>query len=361
MTALVNLAANNRKLADAVLRELFETLEKRNSARELAKRLEGANSIQSRYVLMLYWLQRSLGAEDFRYEQVADSRTLTKPEAVLSQQVKAEKQHLLPFQKAQLIYGTDLGRGESHIVNGIGNLTYISRALNDFIGGLGERFAQLDLEPPKNIRAHFLWDESASAGVLRDYGELVAAMKDDTASKVSVRAKSVFERMVGRRRALVGEAFGAWLEQLAKDSAERFQALCIHDGTHSRLEPGAPMYVSTVQMADAYQVRRLDLPHADEDRLIDLIGRARRLKPYKNDPALRFQLTKKRKLIWVKALPGAKVHLRFDSSLSDSDRANAIGLLGLDPMVGPVPKSIEFTSVPRFEALLAEIEKGWLG
>ena len=166
MTTLVNLAANNRKLADAVLREMFETLEKRNSPKELAKRLEGANSIQSRYVLMLYWLQRSLGAEDFRYAQVAESKTLIKPEAVLSQKVKAEKQHLLPFQKAQLIYGTDLGRGESHIVNGIGNLTYISRALNDFIGGLGERFALLDLEPPENKRAHLLCDESASDGVL---------------------------------------------------------------------------------------------------------------------------------------------------------------------------------------------------
>ena len=30
-------------------------------------------------------------------------------------------------------------------------------------------------------------------------------------------------------------------------------------------------------------------------------------------------------------------------------------------MLGPVPKSIELTSVPSFEALLAEIEKGWPG
>ena len=135
----------------------------------------------------------------------------------------------------------------------------------------------------------------------------------------------------------------------------------MHDGTHARLEPGAPMYVSTDRMADAYQVRKLGLPHADEDRLIELIGQTHRLKPYKNDPALRFQLTRKRKLIWVKALPGEQVCLRFDSSLTDDDRAKAIGLLGLDSMVGPVPKSIELTSVPRFEALLAEIEKGWPG
>ena len=200
-----------------------------------------------------------------------------------------------------------------------------------------------------------------ATGVLRDYDELVAALKDSAEPKVGARLKSVFERMVNRRRVLVCEAFGAWLDRLAKDSADRFQALYMHDGTHARLEPGAPMYVSTDRMADAYQVRKLGLPHADEDRLIELIGRARRLKPYKNDSALRFQLTRKRKLIWVKALPGEQVCLRFDSSLTDDDRAKAIGLLGLDPMVGPVPKSIELTSVPRFEALLAEMEEGWAG
>ena len=135
--------------------------------------------------------------------------------------------------------------------------------------------------------------------------------------------------MVNRRRALVCEAFGAWLDRLAKDSADRFQALCMHDGTHARLEPGAPMYVSTDRMADAYQVRKLGLPHADEDRLIELIGRARRLKPYKNDPALRFQLTKKRKLIWVKASARKRTCLRFDRSVSNDARAKAMKLLGL--------------------------------
>ena len=100
-------------------------------ARNLESGLREANSIQNRYVLLLYWLERRLRAKDFRYDLMVKARQqLSPPELALAAQGKPQKQHLVPFSVAAKLYGPDARRAGSHVIHNIGNLTYISAAQN---------------------------------------------------------------------------------------------------------------------------------------------------------------------------------------------------------------------------------------
>ena len=136
---LLHDASDPHRVAFDVIPEMLRQLEKATDKRKLSERMEQANSIQHRYVLLLYWLERHMGARDFLYANVPIPNKLKSPEAMLAFEAEPEKQHLLPFTKAQGLYSGALRRGGSHPANSVGNLTYISRALNDFDGGLGDK------------------------------------------------------------------------------------------------------------------------------------------------------------------------------------------------------------------------------
>lgn len=74
-------------------------------------------------------------------------------ELPLSTGAYPEKQHILPFSKLRPVFNiTGRGRPAAHEANNVGNMTYISRALNDFDGGLGSKCMDVRLEG-ENLRA----------------------------------------------------------------------------------------------------------------------------------------------------------------------------------------------------------------
>jgi hypothetical protein len=357
---LVTVAGDPHQVAMRAIPKMLALLKDRMTPATLAGRLQYANSIQSRYVLLLYWVERSLGARDFRYAHVPMPHALKGEEPKLTEGVEPEKQHLLPFIKAQKLYGGELRRGGSHVVNSIGNLTYISRAQNDFDGGLGDRLARLDLEDRDNQQAHLMLDALRGDRVLADYDALRKKFeKNDPGSIASSRG--TFERMVRRRREIVGSAFEAWLGRLDNAACT---ALGIADlaelpvlAEHAdRLEPAAPWYAKFASSNMAHWIRGLGYSNLEEDRLIALARRAR-AKPawQEGKPPYRLQLTRLKR-IWVKLNP-PEVVLRLDPSLPASVRERVFEALGLAPSG---ENTIRLSPVPSFEVLLdriPEIEK----
>jgi hypothetical protein len=357
---LVAIAGDPNEVAFRAIPKMLKALKDRMTPSALGGRLQYANSIQSRYVLLLYWLQRSLGARDFLYEHVRQPHNLTGPEVLLEEAIEPEKQHLLPFIKAQKLYGGELRRAGSHLVNSIGNLTYISHELNDFDGGLGEHFARLDLEPAENLKAHLLVDERRGERVLKEYESLRKRFeKEDVASASAGR--EAFERMVHRRREIIQSAFEGWIADLDQQACT---ALGIADLAElgqlaqrdDRLEPAAPRYPRFETVAGAHVIRSLGYSNAEEDHLIELLGlRAKPLKKnkkswYDGGAPYRWQLTKYKK-VWLKLEP-PKAMLRFDASVPVEIRQKVCGLLGVEPSSGT---HVPMPAIPRFVELMAQI------
>jgi hypothetical protein len=352
---LVAIAGDPNEVAFRAIPKMLKALKDRLTPSALSGRLQYANSIQSRYVLLLYWLQRSLRARDFQYEHVPQPNSLKGPELLLEERVEPEKQHLLPFIKAQKLYGGELRRASSHPVNSIGNLTYISRELNDFDGGLGEHFARLDLEPAGNLAAHLVGDR-----VLKEYESLRRRFEKEDVASASAGRES-FERMVHRRRENIQAAFERWIADLDHAACE---ALGIGDLTElgqlaerdDRLEPAAPRYPRFETVAGAHVIRGLGYSNVEEDHLIELLAlRAKPLKKNKKSwhdggAPYRWQLTKHKK-VWLKLEP-PKAMLRFDASVPTEVRGNVCGLLGVAPSS---ESEVLLPSIPRFVELMAQI------
>ena len=357
---LVAIAGDPNLVAMRSIPKMLGVLKERLTPSALSARLQQANSIQSRYVLLLYWLQRSLGARDFLYEHVPLKHSMNGPERVLQESANAEKQHLLPFIKAQVLYGGEVRRGGSHLVNNLGNLTYISHELNDWDGGLGERFARLGLESPTNLKAHLMVDERRGERVLKDYETL--RKRFEARDPVSAGgAREAFERMVRRRREIIQSAIEGWLEQLDRAACEslgigELSQLAQLAHQSDRLEPAVPKYPKFPTVAGAHVVRRLGYTNVEEDHLIELLSmRVRPLKKnkktwYDGDPPYRWQLTKYKK-VWLKLEPPHAM-LRFDPSVPDEVRRQVCELLGVAPSV---ESHVLLEPVPSFLALMQRI------
>jgi len=347
---LVAIAGDPNEVAFRAIPKMLKALKDRLTPSALSGRLQYANSIQSRYVLLLYWLQRSLRARDFQYEQVPQPNSLKGPELLLEERVEPEKQHLLPFIKAQKLYGGELRRAGSHLVNSIGNLTYISRELNDFDGGLGEHFARLDLEPAGNLKAHLVGDR-----VLKEYESL--RRRFEKADPIAASAgRESFERMVHRRREIIQAAFEGWLDELDRAACKALEIgdlselakLAEHE---ERLEPAVPRFAKIAPPSLAHVIRGFRYSNLVEDRLIELARRAK-AKPawQEGKPPYRLQLTRLKR-IWVKLNP-PDVVLRIDASVPAGVREQIFTALGVPAVEG---NTVRLSPVPSFEALLAQI------
>jgi hypothetical protein len=99
--------------------------------RALRRELANSNSLQDRYVLLLYWLLRKNGALDLNYEQVKSDRRramLTQygskyeRPVPLEESVQPEKQHLVPYTELRKLFAIrSRGRISRHPANNIGN------------------------------------------------------------------------------------------------------------------------------------------------------------------------------------------------------------------------------------------------
>jgi hypothetical protein len=354
---LVQEAGDPGRVAFAVIASMLKTLDGRVTESQLSSRLQQANSIQSRYVLMLYWLERRLKAKDFLYANVPNPKHPTCPERLVEEKEKPEKQHLLPFKKAQTLYPGDLRRGGSHLVNSIGNLTYISSELNGFRHGLGDSFADIAAEPNENKQAHLLCDAKSGNRVLDDYERLRARLTKEGGAGTGDLQK-VFEGMTRRRRTIILAALQEWLADLDRQTCDKLGVSSLQDlgllaGRHDRLEPAAPELARLRSQNVAYVIRKLGLSHQDEDRVVHLAQHATRI-PTRKDDKLECDLwlsKTKPPRVWVAARPGG-IELRFAPGVAQEHRQDIVEALGLDEEGEALPDAIPLKPVPDFQPLL---------
>jgi hypothetical protein len=228
--------------------ECIDALAKKTSLRgDLKERLKESNSLQDRYVLLLYWLLRRRGARDFSYKNVDTARRakLDNVEAQLCEKVDPEKQHIVPYSTLKIVLEIEgRGRQGSHVANNIGNLTYISHDLNHYETGLGAEQMDLSLESVENLRAHLLLQDDSNEKDVRDhYSE-------------ACEGKRAFESFCKSRRSLISQAFTAWHSDL--ESAV---------GKPARVMSRPPLLVSSWEG----RVRGLNFSAKLEDRLVQLL------------------------------------------------------------------------------------------
>jgi hypothetical protein len=228
---------------------------------DLEERLEYANSLSNRRVLMLYWLLRKRGARDFLYEQLSpgpEAPLQPGQEVLIDSAVHPEKQHVVPYSLLTGPYGiTGRGRISSHVVNNIGNLTYISNRLNHFDTGLGANPLQLELERGKNMRnleAHFLADHRA----LEKYSCLLDLVerREQTGDTADETIRKRFEEFCALRRQAIASGFHAWVDEL--ESASKFS-----EATAVRTEPAPRLFWRSV----SDHIRALEYDNHIEDEL----------------------------------------------------------------------------------------------
>jgi len=240
--------------------ECISRLDKKiGSEIELKKMLENSNALQDRYTLLLYWMLRKNGVKDFLYKANLRQENLDairleygpdyEREVMICEYVMPEKQHIVPYKSLAVLYGIKArGRISRHPANNIGNITYISRALNHFATGLGSKRARLEDEPNANLICHFLHDES-KPDLIHDY--LVASGEGSPDQS----QKAAFEKFCKDRRDLIAEGFLSWI----KESRE-----CAI--VNKRIEPER-----RINPRDEDHVRAVGFVDHVEDALIDCI------------------------------------------------------------------------------------------
>jgi hypothetical protein len=252
---LVRMASDVRaKEAGETLRKMLEHDRGRGlNPQTLAERLGASNSLQDRYLLLLYWLERRRKARDFSYAE--NAKQLAKPaefrpgaETVIDRAAEAERQHIAPYSELKKVY-SDLrehaGRVGTHKANSIGNITYISRKLNSYEEGIGENALALEAESQDNLQAHFL------AGV--------APRMDTEAS---------FETFCRERRDAIAHGFLDWLDKMRDEALMEVPA-------GNRINPTPAEYADYAQMAD--EIRRFQFDDEVEDLLVDISCACKRI------------------------------------------------------------------------------------
>jgi hypothetical protein len=178
-------------------------LRPRMTKKAIARGVEKAQSLTSRYTLLTYWLLRSRMARDFSYDQNAKDPAALRhkygagAEPELTDRLAPQKQHLIPYASLKVMFGLKGARLGRHEVNDLGNLTYISAGLNGWERGVGANSLDLAAEPTKNREAHLV----AGRACLTDYRAILANPKS---------TKKKYRSFCRRRRNVIKLAFVAW-------------------------------------------------------------------------------------------------------------------------------------------------------
>lgn len=224
--------------------------------RHLRRSLEQANSLMDRYVLMLYWLLRRNEATDFLCPWLEEMRLKAIEEEVgrraapLNAGVDPEKQHVVPYSTLEVLYDIkSRGRISRHGANNIGNLTYISHALNNHRTGLGADALRLGEEKDKeNLRNHFLEGGKGLHKLFKDIVEKAASRKGTS--------RRLFERFCRIRRERIARGFAKWVNEEPLDRI-----------LEERVEPDKRRFYDTLEDT----VRATNYPDAIKDALYDLV------------------------------------------------------------------------------------------
>lgn len=186
----------------------LEVIERRTATNRIKKKIrEGIaeQSLMGRYTLVLYWLLRTRHARDFSPRQPSLDDSSCPTNVLLASDVKAQKQHIVPYGDLKRIFGLDGPRLTKHPANDIGNITYISACQNSFLDGLGSRPISLEVEPDANLRSHFLDD----AVVKREF---LATIRNCDAGNLK-QARLSYSRFTKRRAHHIEDALVDWLER----------------------------------------------------------------------------------------------------------------------------------------------------
>ena len=198
----------------------------------LKEKFPKVNALTNRYILLLYVLERHLGAVDFYGESLEDIKDENEKKLDFSRfsnsgrKIKAnmesvcglsenppEKQHIVPY---YWLHGSNSdeqtqGRVSNSPANNIGNITYISRELNHYeTGGLGRYWLNLGAADDSLLGGHII-SKSAKA--------LYAQMEPNTT--ISMDKDSDFDKWVKQRQVDIAKAFCTWREDLRKEALKK--------------------------------------------------------------------------------------------------------------------------------------------
>jgi hypothetical protein len=256
---------NNLEECSKIIRDI--------SIPDLPKVLYNSNSLQDRYVLLLYWLERKHGAHDFSYKNLKfgfptalEKLTDKREEVPVKIDFKPEKQHIVPYSILGHIYNLKgRARISSHSVNNIGNITYISQALNS-LEGLGNKPIEWHHDSDENLKSHFLLgsrEDRNSAPTRSLYNEIISNDSGPYSDK-----KKKYEDFYTRRIRLIAQGFVDWLNELGKD-------LPNFDN-----KPIAPIFAPTA----SDKVRKLGYERTIEDEVLGIIKHGASVRELKNVP-----------------------------------------------------------------------------
>lgn len=179
---------------------------------------DDVNSVNHRYVHLMYWLQRKLGAKDFNYKNNIEEYRYSKfeekfinrnnggengegkpTEVEINKSVQPQREHLIPYSILKDILDIKDGkRISNHPANNIGNLTFISGLFNSMDYGKSNNIMKIDEEYENNLNAHFLNGDFLKENSLKEISE----------------SKCDYEKFIKNRRNLIKEEFQNWINNL---------------------------------------------------------------------------------------------------------------------------------------------------
>jgi hypothetical protein len=165
---------------------------------QLFNALKSSQSMQDRWVSLLYWFQRSRKARDYGGKGIS-GKSYDHCSSKLNADSQAHKEHIVPFSLLHPAY-EDLeakgGHSRSHIVNSIGNLTFVSEIFNYAHGSDSIRLWEIDrfLLSPHQLASEetliryrsaiqYLLDGDLEAG-REAYGDFISERLKDIASEM---------------------------------------------------------------------------------------------------------------------------------------------------------------------------------
>ncbi|MBR2425344.1 MAG: DUF262 domain-containing protein [Lentisphaeria bacterium] len=184
----------------------------------LKKKFPSVNALTNRYILLLYVLEKHLGAVDFNGESLKNIKDengniLDFSRFYVERDIQAnmksvcgqsenppEKQHIVPY---YWLHPENEGRKSNDYANNIGNITYISHELNHYETGLGKYWLNLEAADAILLRGHIISEDAK---------KLYNSMTPNTT--ISMAKNSNFDNWVTQRQADIAKAFCTWVEEL---------------------------------------------------------------------------------------------------------------------------------------------------
>lgn len=272
----------SNKTAWQCIRSLKVKIIKDLKFHNLKKWIGEYQTIQNRYLLLLYWLLRFNGIKDFSYEANNLNGILGNKEQLIDSKSAAQKQHIIPYSHLGKIYPEleeSKRRYSTHEAHNIGNMTYISASLNS-LDALSSEFANIAREPQENLKAHYL----NSPNLKKHYTKI---LEKSERNKNFIRNFKAFTKI---RQEIIAKGFLKFLEHFSTEPIDEK----IFDEIY-RIEPGNQIFLDLNEMDVAARIRALNYNNEIEDLLVRITKNAifPRSRKAQSPECFKLKLTKK--------------------------------------------------------------------